>query len=183
MTRVVEKPNELKGEWLPATCWIAQCSWPPGIPDWVLCTPPFETKAQADVALAMAKARASVPWPAYRVTEFKPHHDWRVFSERQCPCFGDRPFGECHGLGIWTNGTDWVVASSAAHATEVMIAHQGGPYDPEDAGPWERLDDNHLLILRDEDVRTGPPARLTCRQWVERTVEHGLHGFLGSTEY
>lgn len=88
-------------------------------------------------------------------------------------------------LAVWHNGYDWVIApigDGDAGPRAVMRAHSGGDMSDDDCDGdgWERLSDDTMLPIRDEEDRTSPTTTLTCREWIAR---NGVPGFLCSTEY
>lgn len=79
-------------------------------------------------------------------------------------------------LGVWHNGYDWVVATSAEDARDVACALSGERIEDYDAGDWEFCAPGSTVTIRGEDGAPGETR--TCAEWVARNGR----GFLCSTE-
>lgn len=77
-------------------------------------------------------------------------------------------------LGVWTDGTDTVIAYDKLDVWRVLWAHTGS-YVESDLDAFERLPDDCEKTITDDGTRTTK----TCREWIASDGR----GFLCSTEY
>lgn len=92
---------------------------------------------------------------------------------------------------VYRSETDWFVAESVGHATELCCEHYECGYcsldgacgwDPNDGPPFEELSDDAPLTIRDTDKRDGDgdyaKETKTCGEWAAESEP----GLLSSTE-
>jgi hypothetical protein len=80
-------------------------------------------------------------------------------------------------MNVYTNGCDWVIASSAEEALDLWCQATGEKRSDWSAGDFEMLPDDRLLAIFFDDGENQ--VIKTCGEWA---AEHG-RGVIASTEY
>jgi hypothetical protein len=81
-------------------------------------------------------------------------------------------------LGVWSDGTDTVIAYDKFDVIGVIREHAGSF---ESVDEFVRRDDDYVLVINHVDMPDGSDGKiaLTCREWI---AKYG-RSFLCSTEY